>query len=92
MLVRARHRYMKKIEEEEGSHSGTKVAISEALQGFVARLAERLHEDATVPIAELTATHTSELAEQHATLDSMVGEMASLRAALEKAQTDLTDE
>ncbi len=86
------HRYIKEIEEEEGGHSGTKVAISEALQDFVARLAERLHEEATAPIAELTAKHASELAEQRVTQDAMAGEMASLRASLEKAQTDLTDE
>lgn len=86
------HRYIKEIEEEEGGHSGTKVAISEALQDLVARLAERLHEEAAVPIAELKSRHAAELAEQRLAMEAMAGEKANLREALEKAQTGLTDE
>ncbi len=54
------HRYLKEIEEEEGGKSGTKVAISEALQDLVARLAERLNLEADTRIAELTAKHAVE--------------------------------
>ncbi len=86
------HRYLKEIEEEEGSLTGTKVAASEAIQDLVARLAERLHEEAAAPISELTARHAAELAEQRVTQDAMASEMANLRTALEKAQTDLADE
>ena len=39
------HRYLKEIEEEEGGVSGgTRVAVSEAIQDLVERLAARLNE------------------------------------------------
>ena len=46
------HRYLKELEEEEGQGVGAKVAISEALQDLVARLAGRLHEEAEAVVAE----------------------------------------
>ena len=36
------HRYLKEIEEEEGGTGGTQVAVSEAIQDLVGRLAGRL--------------------------------------------------
>lgn len=86
------HRYLKEIEEEEGGKAGSKVAISEALQDLVARLAERLNIEADAHIAELTAKHADELAEQRQALEAVQAEAVSLRKALEKAQADLTDE
>lgn len=85
-------RYLKEIEEEEGGKPGTKVAISEALQDLVARLAERLQIEAESRIAELTAKHAGELAEQRQALETLQADAASLGAALGKAQTDLADE
>jgi chromosome segregation ATPase len=55
------HRYLKEIEEEDGGKTGGKVAISEALQDLVARLAERLVQEADSRIAELVAKHAEEL-------------------------------
>lgn len=86
------HRYLKEIEEEEGGKAGSKVAISEALQDLVARLAERLNMEADARIADLTAKHASELAEQRQAHDAVQAEAVSLRNALEKAQSDLMDE
>ena len=40
------HRYLKELEEEEGQGVGAKIAVSDALQDLVARLAERLHAEA----------------------------------------------
>ena len=37
------HRYLKEIEEEQGSPAGSQVAVSEALQELVGRLAAQLH-------------------------------------------------
>ncbi len=85
-------RYLKEIEEEEGGKAGSKVAISEALQDLVARLAERLNMEADARIADLTAKHAGELAEQRQAHEAIQGEVMSLRKALEKAQTDLADE
>lgn len=86
------HRYLKEIEEEEGCKAGTKVAISEALQDLVARLAERLNMEADARIADLTAKHAAELAEERQAREAVQAEVASLRNALEKAQADLADE
>lgn len=86
------HRYLKEIEEEEGGKAGTKVAISEALQDLVARLAERLNMEADARIADLTAKHAAELAEERQAREAVQAEVASLRNALEKAQADLADE
>lgn len=55
------HRYLKEIEEEEGGKTGGKVAISEALQDLVARLAERLIQEGEGRLAELVAKHAEEL-------------------------------
>lgn len=86
------HRYLKEIEEEEGGKAGSKVAISEALQELVTRLAERLNMEADARIVDLTAKHTGELAEQRQAHEAVQAEVMSLRKALEKAQADLTDE
>eukprot|EP01034_Spumella_vulgaris_P008660 gene8660-11021_t len=40
------HRYLKEIEEEEGGATGTRVAVSEAIQDLVGRLAARVNEEA----------------------------------------------
>jgi chromosome segregation ATPase len=86
------HRYLKEIEEEAGGKSGTKVAISEALQDLVARLAERLQMEADARIAAITTKHADELAEQRQAREAIEAEAAVLRKALEKAQADLVDE
>ncbi|BAO29638.1 DNA-binding protein [Sulfuritalea hydrogenivorans] len=86
------HRYLKEIEEEEGGKSGTKVAISEALQDLVARLAERLQIEADARIAEVKAKYVAELTEQRQMQEAVEAEAAGLRKALEKVQADLTEE
>lgn len=58
------HRYLKELEEEEGQGLGAKVAVSEALQDLVSRLAGRLHEDLTTRLAEHEA-HARSLEEKH---------------------------
>lgn len=85
-------RYLKEIEEEEGGKTGGKVAISEALQDLVARLAERLNMEAEARIAELMAKHAGELAEQRKANEAIEAEAAGLRKALEKVQADLAAE
>lgn len=86
------HRYLKEIDEEEGGKCGSKVAISEALQDLVARLAERLNMEADTRIAELAAKHAEELAEQRLALEAIRAEAENLRKAQEKTQADLADE
>ena len=85
-------RYLKEIEEEDGGKAGSKVAISEALQDLVTRLAERLNMEADARIADLTAKHTEQLAEQRQAHEAIQAEAANLCKALEKSQADLADE
>lgn len=86
------HRYLKEIEEEEGGKSGTKVAISEALQDLVARLAERLQMEADARIAEVRAKYVAELAEQRQMQEAVEAKAAGVGKALEIAQADLAEE
>jgi len=48
------HKYLKELEEEDGSSSGQKAPISDALQDLVARLAARLADEADVRIEQAT--------------------------------------
>lgn len=57
------HRYLKELEEEEGVGSGTKIAVSEAIQELVGRLAARLHEEADERIAAMAAEVAAQLAQ-----------------------------
>jgi len=86
------HRYVKEIEEEEGGKTGTKVAISEALQDLVVRLAERLQVEADARISELAAKHAAELAQSHQERESVRAEILELRNALDQAQAELASE
>jgi len=79
------HRYLKEIEEEEGGKSGPKVAVSEALQSIVDRLAERLHGEADERIAEAGKSMALERQECAASLKSRDDEILSLKARLEDA-------
>jgi hypothetical protein len=55
------HRYLKEIEEEEGGATGTRVAVSEAIQDLVGRLAVRLNEEAEERVTVAEAKHTEQL-------------------------------
>lgn len=86
------HRYLKEIEEEEGGKAGTQVAISEALHDLVARLAERLHDEAESRITDLTQRHAAALQQAQDELAVAQQEAAELRQALENAGEQLADE
>ena len=57
------HRYLKELEEEEGAGGSAKIAISEAIQELVGRLAARLHEEADERIAAMAAESAAQLAQ-----------------------------
>jgi chromosome segregation ATPase len=82
------HRYLKEIEEEEGGKTGGKVAISEALQDLVARLAERLVQEADGRIAELAAKHSEEIGQ----LQQVLSASQAHNTALENELLDATSE
>lgn len=49
------HKYLKELEAEEGAGTGRTVAVSEALEDLVTRLAARLHEEADVRVDAIRA-------------------------------------
>ena len=63
------HRYLKELEEEEGQGLGAKVAVSEALQDLVGRLAARLHEEAEAIVAEAKQRFAAQLQERSDALE-----------------------
>lgn len=86
------HRYLKEIEEEEGAGTGTKVAVSEAIQDLVGRLAGRLHEEADGRIAEAAAKHRAEAERQNDAIAALTREAEGFRLELERSQLALAEE
>jgi chromosome segregation ATPase len=86
------HRYLKEIEEEEGGTAGTKVAVSEAIQDLVGRLAGRLHEESDARIAEATARHSALIAQRNETIATLEKEAEAFRLQLERSQLALAEE
>lgn len=85
-------RYLKEIEEEEGARTGANISVSETLQDLVARLAERLHEEAETRIAESDKRHAAEIEQFRATQKTLQSEVNSLRNSLEQSEASLVAE
>lgn len=83
------HRYLKELEEEEGQGLGAKVAVSDALQDLVGRLASRLHEEAQAVVAEAQQCFTVQLQERTVALDQARQEATALSAQLQRTETAL---
>lgn len=73
------HRYLKEIEVEEGQGAGGKLAVSDALQDLVSRLAARLHEEADSLIAEAKARSDEQLRAAATQLEGLKKELAESR-------------
>lgn len=86
------HRYLKELDAEEGKSVGTKVAVSEALQDLVGRLAARLHEEAEIAIGEARQRFEAQLRERSAALEQQRQEAAGLSAQLQRTETALQAE
>ena len=63
------HRYLKELEEEEGQGLGAKVAVSEALQDLIGRLAGRLHEEAEAVVTQAQQRFEVQLQERTQALE-----------------------
>lgn len=81
------HRYLKELEQEEGA-PGT-AGISEALQGLVAQLAERLQHEAEVELKAATARYDSDRAALRTQVDASQAEADRVRTQLEQTQGKL---
>lgn len=86
------HRYLKEIDEEEGGAIGPKVAISDALQELVARLAARLQDEADTRVAAVTEHFTAERQQAEARHVVLQQEADALRTQLERTEVQLCDE
>ncbi len=86
------HRYLKEIEEEEGGTTGTKVAVSEAIQDLVGRLAARLNEEADSRSTEALAASATTAARLQGEITALKAEGHATRQQLEQSQRSLADE
>lgn len=86
------HRYLKEIEEEEGPATGSRVAVSEAIQDLVGRLAARVNEEADERGAAAQARLTEQLSQQQQAAAALKTEAQSTRQQLEQTQRFLADE
>lgn len=86
------HRYLKELEEEEGQGVGAKVAVSDALQDLVGRLAARLQAEAEVMITEASQRFETQLLERNQMLERSLQEAAAMSTQLQRTETALRDE
>lgn len=86
------HRFLKELEEEEGAGVGAKVAVSEALQDLVGRLAERLHEEAEALVTEAKRQCDTKLHASSEALGRQQLEIAALSTQLQRTESELQAE
>lgn len=86
------HRYLKELEEEEGQGLGAKVAVSDALQDLVGRLAGRLHEEAEAVVTEARQRFEAQLQERSQALERVQQEAVALSDQLQRTETALHEE
>ena len=86
------HRYLKELDEEEGQGVGAKIAVSDALQDLVARLAERLHTEAEAVVAQAQERFQVALHERNQALEQARQEAGNLSAQLQRTETVLQAE
>lgn len=86
------HRYLKELEEEEGQGVGAKIAVSEALQDLIGRLAGRLHEEAETVVGEARQRFEAQLQERTQALEKTHQEAAATTAELRRVETALSEE
>jgi len=86
------HRYLKELEEEEGAGGGAKIAVSEAIQELVGRLAARLHEEADERIAVMAAESAAQLAQCREQLAQITAEAQDSQQQLQQVSQTLTTE
>ncbi|CEH91653.1 Cointegrate resolution protein T [Xanthomonas citri pv. citri] len=77
---------MKELDEEEGQGLGAKVAVSDALQDLVGRLAGRLHEEAEAVVAQARQGFEAQRQKLSQALEQARQEVAELSAQLQRTE------
>ena len=62
------HRYLKELEEEEGTRLDDAALLSETLKDLVSRLAARLHEEAHAIVAQAATQHADQVTQLQASI------------------------
>ena len=86
------HRYLKELEEEEGHGLGAKVAVSDALQDLIGRLAGRLHEEAEAVVTQAQQRFEVQLQERTQALEQQQQEGTALSTQLQRTDAALQAE
>lgn len=85
-------RYVKEIEEDAGSATGTKVSVSEAIHDLAGRLAIQLQEEADARITEAAGKHSSAVQQFNDVIAALKTEANSARSMLEHTRLTLATE
>ena len=86
------HRYLKELEEEDGQGLFAKVAVSDALQDLIGRLAGRLHEEAEAVVTQAQQRFEVKLQERTQALEQQQQEGAALSTQLQRTDGALQAE
>ena len=86
------HRYLKELEEEEGQGLGAKVAVSDALQDLIGRLAGRLHQEAEAVVTQAQQRFEVQLQERTQALEQQQQEGTALSTQLQRTDAALQAE
>ncbi|AJZ42187.1 Plasmid replication region DNA-binding N-term (plasmid) [Xanthomonas citri pv. citri] len=86
------HRYLRELEEDEGQGVGAKMAVSDALQDLIARLAERLHSEADTVVAQAQSRFQAQLQERTQALEQARQETGLLSTQLQRTEVALQTE
>ncbi|MBB0179374.1 MULTISPECIES: DNA-binding protein [Ralstonia] len=85
------HRYLKELEEEEGTALNRAGSTSDAILDLIGRLAARLHEEAQAVVDQQTAAAATQRQQVRAEADKLAADLAALRTELEQTHTTLAN-
>jgi len=86
------HRYLKELEEEDGTSLVRAAALSDAIQDLVARLAARLHEEAQALVDQQVAAAAVQRQQAQSEIAKLGAELATVREQLSGATATLSAE
>jgi len=85
------HRYLKEIEEEEGTRLDDQALLSETLKEMVAKLAAKLHEEAQDIVDDVNAKHTSEVEQCQQTIEQQQQQLEQTTQQLQALEQSLSE-
>jgi len=86
------HRYLKELEEDEGTSLTRAGSLSDAIQDLVARLAARLHEEAQALVEQQAAAAAAQRQQAQSEIARLGAELATARELLSGATAALSAE